>query len=658
LSLHPSFSLLDSDNQVMMAFEVENATIELEGNSFPAVIQELETPWSIVVLIDASRTMGGFATSATFKNVRNAISSAIGGVPENSNIAMLTFDDAVQTRVEFTQETDAVNAALRGVIAKGFGNSCLNNGLYEAVNKLSGAPGRRAVIAFTASADDCATRTAQEVVELAEQNGVQIYPVGLSGYTVTQDALDALADPTGGLSELKDEGTLGFGFSNIMAALNNQWTARSTVYPSAGEQQAVLTINLKDETVLTSPPITFTSAQDYVPPAEIHLRGKVQSTGEGILFNLDIVQQEVIRQLNVSIISNETGQSVLAQALISFSDVNTLPAVGLIPGAEYTLILSAIDSQGQLLSEANAEFKYEPPPAQLSIIEVQEPTDEQNAFLVIVSSQNVEGAVKHEARLIEEESQLLIEGTEVTIPLGEPILIPADDVDAGTYLVVVQALDSAGTVLAESPPARAVLTRQGFFKSLGNTVSGSALAIAGLTAFCLLSLAGVVALVWFVIPKRGQRDGTVELVMPQKERRQAPGARRPISPSALERQDPAPQLAPEYAAASAVQAGPSAQIRLLDSSLEFTAKMTQSVFTIGRKASNSVKLPVDSASGVSGEHLTITFENGQYFAQDTNSTYGSELDGNEMDKGKPYLLRDGAIITLGPKVQIEFRIRG
>ena len=686
LSLQPSFSLLDSANQVLMAFEVENATIAVEGNSFPALIQELETPWSIVMLVDASVNMGGFSAAATFKNVRNALSSAIGGVPENTNIALLTFDDQAQTRLEFTQETDAINAALRGVIPKSFGESCLNNGLYEAVNKLSGAPGRRAVIAFTASADSCATRTAQEVVDLALQNGVQVYPVGLEGYTITQDELSALADPTGGLSELKDEGTLGFGLSNIMAVLNNQWTARSTIYPSAGEQEATLTINLKDETVLTSPPISFVSAQDYIPPAEIHLRGKVQSTGEGILFNLDIIQQAIIRQLNVSIISNETGQSVLAQALVSFSDINTLPALGLQPGAEYTLIVNAIDDQGQMLSEASAVFKYEPPPAQLSITEVQEPTAEQDAFLVVVSSQNVGGAVKHKAWLFEEEGQALIDGTQVTIPLGEPILIPADDVGAGTYLVVVQALASDDTVLAESPPARATITRQGFIKGLGNSVSGSPLAIAGLTAFCLLSLVGIIGIVWFVLPKNRVSDGSVELVMPQKVRRQAPVDRRSMSGSAPERQEPSPSPvvpqpaprpapqraaqpaprpepppdpvvpAPEPAAPAAPLAGPSATIRMLDSSADFTAQMTQSVFTVGRKASNSAKLPLDSASGVSGEHLTITFDNGQYFAQDNNSTYGTEIDGKEIEKGTPYPLRDGAILTLGPKVQIEFRL--
>ena len=97
---------------------------------------------------------------------------------------------------------------------------------------------------------------------------------------------------------------------------------------------------------------------------------------------------------------------------------------------------------------------------------------------------------------------------------------------------------------------------------------------------------------------------------------------------------------------------------MMEPAVDFSAQMTQSVFTIGRKASVSAKLPLDSASGVSGEHLTIRFNNGQYFAQDDNSTYGTEIDGKEMEKGRPYPLLDGAIITLGPKVKIEFRVGG
>ena len=81
-----------------------------------------------------------------------------------------------------------------------------------------------------------------------------------------------------------------------------------------------------------------------------------------------------------------------------------------------------------------------------------------------------------------------------------------------------------------------------------------------------------------------------------------------------------------------------------------------SPFTIGRQKGIDAVLPVDSASGVSKHHLTITFENGQYFARDDKSTYGTTLDGETLTKGQPSPLHDGAVIGLGPKVKIKFQL--
>jgi len=67
-------------------------------------------------------------------------------------------------------------------------------------------------------------------------------------------------------------------------------------------------------------------------------------------------------------------------------------------------------------------------------------------------------------------------------------------------------------------------------------------------------------------------------------------------------------------------------------------------------------LPVGSASGVSKHHLTITFENGQYFARDDKSTYGTTINGETLVKGQPSPLHDGDVINLGPKVKIEFQL--
>ncbi len=681
LSLRTAFTLLDAEDQVLQSFEIENASFEVEGNSYSALIEELETPWSLVMLVDASKTFASLSGQAAFKDVRNALGSAAGQLPDSATLAIMAFDDAAPTLLSFTQSDEQIGAAIRGLRPKTFGKSCMYNAIYEAVNKLAGAPGRRAVIVFTASADDCATRTAQEVINLAEQNRVQIYAVGLLGYTITQADLDALADPSGGISELKDEETLGFGLSNIMAVLSNQWTAKATIYPSAGQQTAVLTVNLKDETSLVSPPIPFLSSQDYIPPTEIHLQGTIQSVGTGILFNLDIIQPEQIRQLNVSIISKDTGQAVMAQSMVQFSDVNTVPAAGLVSGAEYTLIVNAIDESGQILAEASADFTYEPPQPRLLVSEIQTPTLDEPGFLITVEALNLEGAVKFTAWLVDVQTSLPISGTEITVPVGEPILIPSEDLDSGAYAVVVQALDVGDKVLAETSPAKTAYERPGALEGFRRWIGESPLAIAGITGLFCLTLGGIVALVWVVAisPRRRSKPATVELVMPQKARRAAPSAERPTPPEGTprpavpERKEPparearpmpAPSARPQPAALAEGIAPrqekvrmPSARLSLIKpDSPKFSVKIERSPFTVGRRKGNDGAIPLDSSSGVSGNHFIIRFSEGEFHLQDEKSTFGTTINGKTVLKGRLARLEDGAIIGLGPEVRLKFEI--
>lgn len=679
LSLQTSFSLLDGSNQIMTAFEIVDATVELEGNSFTAVVQELETPWTIVVLVDSSKTLGSFTESSTAKAAREGLASAVGGVPENTNIAVMTFDDSAQTRFEFSQEKNKAAQAVAAIRPRTAGNSCLNNGLYEAVNKLSGAPGRRAVMLFTASSDNCATRTPQDVLDLAEANRVEIYGVGLQGYSITSAELQAVTEPTGGLAELRTEGTLGFGFSNMMGLLNNQWTARATVYPSAGEQEATLVVNLADESSLRSTPISFTSAQDYIPPTEIRLLGNVQSLADGVLFNLDLTQPEKIRQLNVNIVSKDTGQSVVSQTLTNFSDVNTVPTASLEPGLEYTLTVVAIDFEGQTLSETQAEFEYEPPQAGLIVSEIVPPEPGREVFEVSITTQNLGDAVKFRAWMIDAQSESKIEGTEVTVPLGETIEISAAGLRAGEYAIFVQALDPSDTVLAESPPAELVYDPPGMFQRLSNWASNSPVALTGLTALCCLTSIGLAALVWFVLPKnRGEREADVDLIMPDRGQPKRPLPGRPVSrkaappesaeearakvprrPPVREAPPEKPRKKPQPPVKKRPPAGtkPSARLTLaFPQEPDFAVQMTSSPFRVGRRESNEGALPLDSSTGVSGEHLVILFEEGRYLLRDDKSTYGTTIDGEEVPKGKTVPLEDGARIGLGPMVKLDFEV--
>ena len=653
LALQSAFTLLDDGGQVLRDFEIQNATFELGQDSFPAEITELEGPWSLVLVVDSSRTFGSLSASPTFKATKNLVADSIGAMPEGSSMALIKFDDQAPTLLEFTSDKEQLQAGVRGLTAKTFGSSCLNNALYEAANKLGGAPGRRAVIVFTASTDNCAARTPQEVVDLANQNGVQLYAAGLQGYTISEQELVSLSAATGGVSEFKDEGTLGFGLSNLMAVLGNQWSAKSTVYPSAGPQSATLKVNLDDGTALSSEPISFISSQDYIPPTEIHITGRVQPVGDGVLFNLDLIQPETIRQLNVNIISKDSGQSVLAQSLLQFSDVNTVPAVGLVPGLEYTLIVTAIDDSGSVLYEDNAEFTYEPPPSGLLITAVTVPTLDNPNLEVEVSAQNLQGVVKFRIWLADAESGALIEGMQTTVPLGDPLVLPGEDLDSGEYAVVVQALDSGDTVLAEAAPARASYSRPGAMASIRAFFSESPLAIAGLTGLFCLTIIGIGAVVWLVLPKGRTKPETVDLVMPDK-RRQAPqvAVPAPAPPAPV----PAAQAQVVAVAAEHSEAPPIRINMIKPASNPFSAGAQGSPLSVGRSSTNDVVLPLDSASGVSGTHLTITYVNGYFFVQDDKSSYGTSVDGSEIEQGRPVPLSEGAIIGLGPEIEVRFSI--
>jgi hypothetical protein len=105
--------------------------------------------------------------------------------------------------------------------------------------------------------------------------------------------------------------------------------------------------------------------------------------------------------------------------------------------------------------------------------------------------------------------------------------LPAGDLASGQYLLIVQALDSTDKVLAEAAPVKTPYQRPSAIQAVLTWLKQTPLAIAGLGGLCCLTVIGVAGLFWFVMPKRRDRTKTVDLVLPQKERRAAPVMERP-----------------------------------------------------------------------------------------------------------------------------------
>lgn len=650
LSLELGFTLLDANKQVMPGGDMESAAMELSNGSYPAVVQKLETPWSIVILVDGSTTMANFTASAAFKTARTAIATAIEKAPKDTTFAIIKFDNSAPTVLDFTTNIDKVKSDLSQLQATFGGNSCLNNGAYEAINKLASASGRRAVIIFTASADNCTQRTAQDVAALAKQNHIQIYSVGLKGFAITEQALEALSAPSGGLASLKEENGLGFAFGNVMAVLNNQWQAKATLYPPAGPQTAQLKVTLKDTSVLTSAPIPFTSNQDFPSPPKIRLKGEVQSTNDGFTFNLDIVSADKIKQLNINVVNKTTGLTVNSQTITKIAASNKVLMNNLANGKEYQLTITAADDSGRKLDEIKTDFKYAPSQPELVFAKIELPTLDKPEFVISVEAKNLEGAVKYELWLSDERGSTPVDGTKQTVPVGEPLSIPAANLASGEYRVVVRALDGNNKALAEGRSEKITYQSPSALDVFVKWIQRSPLGIASITIFCCLSFMMLAGIGWLALPKRGAQPKSVELVMPEKLRRPPPAilepeVRTPDRPA--DRPRP-PRPAPSLPKAWLTGYSP-ADVRV-------TADVTKSAFTIGRVEGNDLVIPVDNTRGVSSKHATITFANGRFYIQDNQSTYGTSVNDQKIQREMPTLLEDNAIIGLGPKVKIQFHL--
>jgi FHA domain/von Willebrand factor type A domain len=742
LLLRATFSLLDANGTIMKS-DIENATLRLGSDVYSSKFSKLETDWSVVLLVDTSGTMSIGSAFTDFLGLRDGLTRSLASAPGYASFALIPFSDRAPTLVEFTPDRDKLSAALKGLRPQYGRPACLNDGLYEAIAKLASAPGRRAVFAITASADSCATRSAQMVVDYANQNQVELYAVGVDGYTITNQELGGFTQPTGGLTETRGVSELSFALDTLVGVLANQWQAVWVVYPSKGPQAAELSLKLPDGTVATGS-LPFASDRDYARPPTVAIAGTAQSTVGGVRFNLDIINPERISALDVNLISKLTGRPVYQERVTEVTDSLLLPSDNLVKDGEYTLTLAALDPQGVVLSQTQPlDFRYQPLEPSLTATVMEWPTPGTPYIVISVTVQNLEGIARYRLWLEQDQGGAPIRGTEITVPAGEALRVPLSGVGSGGYLVRVQALDRSDRVLVESAELKVKYQAPGLVARLVASLQGSKLAVLGICGLGVLAAVGLGALGWFLVPK-GKGVRNVELALPEKARRPprpAEPATPPAGPVVAARATPAP---PRPAEPAAPPAGPVAAARAVPAPLRpaepaapvvaaraapapprpaepaappagpvvaaraapappppaepargqpprpspppvqpavvqpavtpkpsgvlavismeepriapFEAEMRRSPFRIGRAADNDGVIPVDPSSGVSGHHCFITFAEGRWYVQDDQSKYGTTVNGQAIPKGQPFNLADGAVLGLGPKLKIRFRI--
>ena len=682
LALELNFTLIDGQQQVLATADIVSATMQLaSGGAYPAQVAKLETPWSVVVLMDASRTLGVFSANAAFSDMRKKVANAMAQMPDGTNIAVFKFDTKPATVLDFTKDKAQVDQAIRkGFQATATGPSCLNDAAYDAVNKLSGASGRRALFIVTASADSCATRIPGDIVDLAQRNHIQIFAAGLIGYGLTKENLTALTDPTGGLTDVRELSTLNFGLDNLVLALRLQWQAKITMYPPAGQETGELQLTLNDQTQVSTRPVPFVVSKDFAQPAQLSIRGVVISIKQGIRFGLDAVSPQLIDKLNLTIVSKKTGTAVFQQDLPKLQDTYDVPVDNLVTGEGYQLQVVGLDKSGRPVAQAATDFEFHPPQSDFSISGLTAPTLAVPVFEITVASTNLDGVVKYKA-WVQPDGQDTTQLNTITVPIGEPILIPTTNLATGVYVVGVQAIDSSNTALAQAISTdKVTYTKPSSLDLLLKQVKESPVAITIVTVVGCLAFFVIAFVVWMMLPKRTAKLREVELVVPEIRRRappvnldssrssrppreappqqsgaqQAPPRQAPAQPERAARQPAAAAAAP--AAAPAGGLPPACLTALAPAGLNVSISITKPSFTIGRRDGNDLVLSVDNKVGVSSHHATIKFVDGRYMLVDDKSTFGTFLNDRKLAPSAPNVLDEGAVIGLGPKVKLKFQM--
>ncbi|MFZ5903224.1 MAG: VWA domain-containing protein [Chloroflexota bacterium] len=197
-------SVADSTGNPIKDFTADAFTLAEDSQQVTVLSADLATdaPISLILLLDTSGSMVGSGITAA----KAAASNFIAGLGADDRVAVVTFDNTVQTRIDFTTDHRAARDEVSLIDATRGAGTCLYDAAYQAVQMTATVPsGRRAVVLFTDGVDEkpgggvCSVHDSDDVIDIANEPGTRapIYTLGM-GSKVDQKNLQLLAQDTGG----------------------------------------------------------------------------------------------------------------------------------------------------------------------------------------------------------------------------------------------------------------------------------------------------------------------------------------------------------------------------------------------------------------------------------------------------------------------------
>jgi hypothetical protein len=669
VSLDVYFSLRDMVGHAIPRAQVASAVVLLEDGT-EATAQIEKPPYYIALVIDASGSQ-----KDVLEEVQAAAIEAIESAPAEVQFAVIRLDENIRLLQPFTIDHAQVIAAVNRVEINDSG-TCLYDVAITAVQALEqvahDAP-RRSMLLFTDGWDErrqglgdaCSQNTYDQLVSFASDRDVPV-PIHTFGFASTRrrlnsDDLTELSRATGGLSAVGEDEVLSDLFQRIMADVESQWLARAQLLPTQGYHRGSLFVNLADGSPLLAAPVSLVASRSYQAPPEpvtIGLSDFIyEETADLFLFNVSLTSFQQVGSLRVEVIDQQN--NVQVDRLIfnspTLSQQIRLDTDKLAAGRRYITRVTPLHPSGRAVEDENGEaltveheFRYDPPVAvrfNIVSVEIEDEAaqfnfrtmavDDDEAILTVrMRTDNGEQLGRFEGRLISQRGNEQVGKFIIAAP-AESAVMTLDDT-GGSYIIVVDALDRKGKILAADRYAFIHTSPDGPFVRFVNALADNP-AIPILAAILLL-LALLVG--WLFGNARGRRV----------ERRAARLARGiEIVPDVS---------LPAQRGAAGVGDIPLVKLSVLESPDETLPngeglEIRNFPYTIGREECD---LTIAGDRHISRKHAKITYENGIFYILDYGSSNGTFVNEAQIAVNVPTPLSTdiGANIRVGKTTRLAF----
>lgn len=337
-----------------------------------------EEPVNLVLALDTSGSMNGSGINAA----KAAASNFISNLGQKDLVAVLTFNDIIQTSIDFTTDHNAARDQIALAESKRGAGTCLYDAAYQAVQMSSTLPaGRRAVVLFTdgvdetSSGDICSSHNADDVIDLASDGATRtpVYTLGM-GAKVDENALKRLAELTGGRSLYSPNASqLDAVFLRLSDQLRSQYKLTYKSISGPGAHTLAVTVTylsaknsdtrnfllpaLPSRVIFTSPvdgqkvdetvklAVNLTGQGELVDRVAYEVDGKVVGTSDTTPYEVEVdLSGFDLGELEITAIVYSTNNSEIARKTISVTLVEASTPTPIIATPTEEIEAPAVDS--------------------------------------------------------------------------------------------------------------------------------------------------------------------------------------------------------------------------------------------------------------------------------------------------------------------------